>query len=233
MWVTLAMPLMPVSLSGVSGTFACPFGTVIARRALICPSRVGQQKVRTGSGIRDSASQSPRVRKLPPRCRHAPTLQAWSFCSYPFRIPPLPLLLEFCFLTPDFSFIFLFRTFSHAFDTLKIPAHRSELETRDIFWKKWFDWTTFRKLFFSCYANFTWIQTHKTHDLTDDELTVGSFLPAIALMRGDRRIPGWSQFFQPQLFPFLPSLADFDYFSKFPPRSSMCKFGHATHFIPF
>ena len=37
----------------------------------------------------------------------------------------------------------------------------------------------FRKDFFSCFAIFTCILTCKTHDLTDYQLTVGTFLPAI------------------------------------------------------
>ena len=96
--------------------------------------------------------------------------------------------------------------FAHAFDTLKIPDHR--FGTRD----------TPKKVIclsvsqgpFSCYAIFKWIWTYKTHDLTDYQLNIGSFLPAITFMWSDRQIPRWPQFFQQPLFPSVPSLVDFN-----------------------
>ena len=63
---------------------------------------------------------------------------------------------------------------------------------------------------FSCYAIFTWIWAYKTHDLTNYQLTVGSFLPAITFMWSDWKIPGWPQFFQQQVFPSVPSLVNFN-----------------------
>ena len=63
---------------------------------------------------------------------------------------------------------------------------------------------------FSCYAIFKWIWTYKTHDLTDYQLNIGSFLPAITFMWSDRQIPRWPQFFQQPLFPSVPSLVDFN-----------------------
>ena len=65
------------------------------------------------------------------------------------------------------------------------------------------------KHFFFCNAIFTWILTCKTHDLTDYQLTVGIFLPAITFIWSDRQIPGWPQFFQQQFFHSVPSLIDF------------------------
>ena len=44
-----------------------------------------------------------------------------------------------------------------------------------------------------------------TNDLTDFQLTVGSFLPAIIVMWSDRQIQGWPQFFQQKLFPSVIS----------------------------
>ena len=43
----------------------------------------------------------------------------------------------------------------------------------------------FQKLFLlliSCYAIFTWIWTYKSHDLTDHQLIISSYLPAITFM---------------------------------------------------
>ena len=57
-------------------------------------------------------------------------------------------------------------------------------------------------------AIFTWIRPHKTHDLTDYQLTVGSFPPAITFMWSDRQIRGWPQFFLQQLFLSVPSQFD-------------------------
>ena len=136
------------------------------------------------------------VRKLPS------ALQAYSFFSN--------LFLKFCTLSPAFSSIILFHMFVHAFDTLKIPVQKVMLLERS--------WT-FRSFFF-CHAIFTWIWIYKTHDLTDDKLTVGSFVQAIAFMWSNWQIPGWLQFIQKKLFPFVPSLADFNrasirnYFTK-------------------
>ena len=50
----------------------------------------------------------------------------------------------------------------------------------------------------------------KTDDLTDYQLTSGSFLLAITFMWSDLKIPGWPQFFQQELFPSEPSLVDFN-----------------------
>ena len=49
-----------------------------------------------------------------------------------------------------------------------------------------------------------------TRILTDYQLTIGSFLPAITFMWSDRQIPGWPRFFQQQIFPSVPSLVDFN-----------------------
>ena len=89
---------------------------------------------------------------------------------------------------------------------------------------------------FSCYAIFKWIWTYKTHDLTDYQLNIGSFLPAITFMWSDRQIPRWPQFFQQQLFPSVPSLVDFNRaiisrLGSF--HIDVCSFGHACPFIPF
>ena len=59
----------------------------------------------------------------------------------------------------------------------------------EILWKRWFAWA-FCCCFFSCYAIFTWIWTYKTHDLTEYQLTIGSFLPATTFMWSDWQIPG-------------------------------------------
>ena len=80
---------------------------------------------------------------------------------------------------------------------------------QEILWKRWFA-LAFRKHFFFCYAIFTWVWTCKTHDLTDYQLTVGSFLPSITFMWSNRQIPGWPQFFQQQFFHSVPSLVDFN-----------------------
>ena len=77
-----------------------------------------------------------------------------------------------------------------------------------ILWKRWFA-RAFRERFFSCFAIFTWIWTYKTHDLTQYQLTIGSFLPATTFMWSDWQIPGWPQFFQQLLFPSVPSLVNF------------------------
>ena len=53
------------------------------------------------------------------------------------------------------------------------------------------------------------LNTRNTHDLTDNELTVGSFVLAISFMWSCRQLPEWPQFFQQQSFPSVPSLANF------------------------
>ena len=71
----------------------------------------------------------------------------------------------------------------------------------------------FARTFFSCYAIFTWIWTHKTHDLPDYQLTVGSFLPAITYMWSDRQIKGDLNSSNSNNFPpcpALPSQVDFN-----------------------
>ena len=84
----------------------------------------------------------------------------------------------------------------------------------EILWKleRWFA-SAFHKLLFPCCARFAWIWTYKAHDLTDHQLTVGSFLPTnlIATMASigkDRQISRWHWYFQ-QLLPFLAALASF------------------------
>ena len=86
--------------------------------------------------------------------------------------------------------------FVHAFDTLKIPVHR--FRTWDIQTKV----IRLSRLQISFEV--------KTHDLIDYQLTVGSLLPAITFMWSDQQFPGWPQFFQQELFPSVPSLADFN-----------------------
>ena len=83
----------------------------------------------------------------------------------------------------------------------------------EILWKleRWFA-SAFHKLLFPCCARFAWIWTYKAHDLTDHQLTVGSFLPTnlIATMASigkDRQISRWHWYFQQLLFPFVPQCA--------------------------
>ena len=98
--------------------------------------------------------------------------------------------------------------FVQAFDALKIQEHRFGTVEPEILRKSWFAWA-FRERFFSCYAIFTWIWTYKTHDLTEYQLNIGSFLQATTFMWSDWQIPGWPQFFQKRLFPSAPSLVHF------------------------
>ena len=74
--------------------------------------------------------------------------------------------------------------------------------------KRWFAWT-FHEIFFSCYADFTWIWTYKTQVFTDHQLTIGSFLLAICSMGADQQISRWPWFFQQLLFLFVCSPTGF------------------------
>ena len=102
----------------------------------------------------------------------------------------------------------------------------------EILWKRWFAWA-FCCCFFSCYAIFTWIWTYKTHDLTEYQLTIGSFLPATTFMWSDWQIPEWPQLFQQFLFPSVPFLVDFKCAIIF--RSFHFDFlcASANYYIPF
>ena len=86
-----------------------------------------------------------------------------------YRLILFESFLGILLLDPAFSSNILLNKFVQVFDTLKIPVHC---------FGTW-DTKVFRKHFFFCYAIFTWIWTFTTYDLTDYQLTVGSFLPAI------------------------------------------------------
>ena len=151
---------IPVSPSGVSGISACHFRNCRSFDELWI-FWVGLATIKYGRAAESETHKTPS------------TLQACSifwFFSNPFW--------EFCFSTPAFSSTILLHRFVQVFDTLKIPVHCFGTE---ILWKRWFAWA-FRKHFSFSYAIFTWIWTYKTHDLTDHQLIVGSFLPAIASM---------------------------------------------------
>ena len=151
---------MPVSPSGVSG--------ISARHFRNCRSfdelwifRVGPAafKYRTGRKIRNP--------KVPT------TSEACSFFSNPFS--------EFCFLTPAFFFTILLHKFVQVFDTLKIPVRC--FGTRDTLKKVICLILSYTLFLLLCH--FIWIWTYKTHDLTDHQLIVRSFPPAITFMWSD------------------------------------------------
>ena len=145
---------MPVSPSGVSRISAFPFRTCRSLDKLWI-FQVRPSTFKIWRALKSETTKTPSM------------LQAAGMLilSNPF--------LEFCLSTPAFSSIILIHMFVQAFDTLKTPEHR--FRTRD----------TLNKLiclsehYFSCYANFTWIWTYNSHELTDYQLTVGSFLPVI------------------------------------------------------
>ena len=171
---------MPVSPSGVSGISACHFRNCQSFDELWI-FRVGPAtfKYRTDRKIRNPRTPS--------------TLQACSFFSNPF--------LEFCILTPTFSSTILLHKFMQVFDTLKIPVHC--FGTRDNLKKVICLILSYTRFLLLCH--FIWIWTYKTHELTDHQLIVHSFLPAITFMWSDWQIPGLPQFFQQQVFPSLPA----------------------------
>ena len=100
------------------------------------------------------------------------TLQASSFFPN--------LFLEFCSLTHSVSSIILFHKFVQAFESLKIPV--CSFGTWDTL-KKVICLSISQALFPMLYMNLN-VQNYKTHNLTDHQLAVYKFLPAIA-SRGD------------------------------------------------
>ena len=191
---------MPVSPSGVSGISACHFRTCLSLDEFWI-IRVGPATFR--QALKSKTTKTPSM------------LQACSFfrlLSWNSAFQPPCLLPSSCS-----------KCLSKHWHTenSRESLQRIVLEP-EILWKRWFAWA-FHKGFFSCNPNVTWIWTYKTHDLTDNQLTVGSFLPAITFMWSDRQIPAWPQFVYRKYFPLCPpwffSIAL--YFSKFPSRSSV------------
>ena len=130
------------------------------------------------------------TQQLPPQCRHAHSFRILSRNSASW--PPL-------------FFTILLHKFVQVLDTLKIPVRC--FGTRDTLKKVTCLILSYTLFLLLCH--FIWIWTYKTHDLTDHQLIVRSFLPAITFMWSDWQIPGWPQFFQQRLFPSVPSLVDF------------------------
>ena len=100
---------------------------------------------------------NPKPLKLPPCCRHAHSFESFRGI--------LPLNPRF-FLPSSCSTCLSKHLTRWKFQNIALEP--------EILWKRLFAWA-FREHFFSCYAYFTWIWTYKTHDLTDYQLTVGSF----------------------------------------------------------
>ena len=154
---------MPVSPSGVSGISAFHFRTCRSLDELRI-FRVGPATF-TGRPPYDTNRQKdPKPRKLPARCRHAHSFESF---------------LEFCLSTPAFSSIILFHMFVQAFDTLKIPEHR--FGTRETL-RKVICLSISQALFLLLYHFHMNMNIYETHDLTNYQLTVGSFLPAITFI---------------------------------------------------
>ena len=67
----------------------------------------------------------------------------------------------------------------------------------EILWNRLFKFVlawALPKLFFSCYAIFTWIITYKMHDLADHQPTLASLLTANTTISMDQRFLRWTTF---------------------------------------
>ena len=125
------------------------------------------------------------------------TMQACSFFLNPFS--------EFCLLTPAFFFSPSWHIVAQV--RASIWHFQSVALEPEILWKGNLPDPVVHTFLLLCH--FIQIWTYKTHDLTDHQLIIRSFPPAITFMWSDRQIPGRHQFSQQQVFPSLPSLVDF------------------------
>ena len=178
---------VPVSLSGVSGISACHFRT-FQSLAELWIFGVGSATFSTTDGLFDS---KPVKLELPPRCSHAH--------SFEFFLGILPL-------NPRFFF--------HHLVPHVCPSIWHIENSRASLWnqrkRKVICLSISQALFLLLYHFHMNMNIYETHDLTNYQLTVGSFLPEITFLWSDQRIPGWPQFFQQQLFPYLLSIVDFN-----------------------
>ena len=156
---------MPVSPSGVSGISAFHFRT--------CRSKDEFEFSESGPPPKATLTDrqwNSKPKKLPPRYRHAHSfwILSWNSASQPLLFLP-----PYCCTSSESS--------KH----LTLWKFQSLILEPEILWKRYSP-DPFVRTFFFCYAIFILIWTYKTDDLTDYQLTICSFLPAITFMWSDR-----------------------------------------------
>ena len=179
---------VPVSLSGVSGISACHFRT-FQSLAELWIFGVGSATFSTTDGLFDS---KPVKLELPPRCSHAHCFE--------FFLGILPLNPRFFFhhLVPHVC-----PSIWHIENSRASLWNQRNSEKGDL--PEHFA-STF-SLVIPFPHEYEHIRNSRPHWLSTYRW---QFSTGITFLWSDQRIPGWPQFFQQQLFPYLLSIVDFN-----------------------